>query len=125
MTVRTFASRNIGGWRLAAMAGTVLAVLCMVAASTQAASTTQGVTLCVKKRGVRKGTIRFPRVNTTCKSTERTVVLASSEEIAILEGLFGKPGEKGPQGERGPEGLQGPIGLQGPEGEEGPQGKEG
>lgn len=125
MTARTFASRNISGWRLATIAGAVLAVLCMVAASTQAAPTTEGVTLCVKKRGVRKGTIRFPRVNATCKSTERTVVLVSSTDLTVLESLIGKAGEKGPQGEPGPEGLQGPVGLQGPEGEEGPEGKQG
>ncbi len=125
MTTPSLAFQALRGGRLAALAAVLLGALCMVAASSQAAPATQGVTLCVKQSGARKGTIRFPRVNTTCKSTERSVVLASGTDLALLEALIGKAGEKGPQGERGPEGLQGPIGLQGPEGEQGPIGEEG
>jgi hypothetical protein len=113
------------------LAGLVLGVLCMLAASSQAASTTPDVTLCVKKSGPRRGTIRLLAAGTLCKSSERGAVLASDAAVKALQGLVGQPGEKGPVGEQGsvgeqgPVGERGPVGLQGPVGEEGPQGEQG
>lgn len=107
------------------LAGLVLAVLCMVAASSQAASTPTGVSFCVKKRDPRKGTIRVVDASTACRSSERAVVLASGDSVEALEALVGKVGEKGPLGEKGTEGKQGSEGKQGPEGDKGPTGDKG
>jgi hypothetical protein len=125
MTTRSFSFQALRGGRLAAMAGILLGVLCMVAAGSQASSTAPGVSLCVKKSGPRKGTIRLTGAGQTCKSSERGVVFASAAAVEALQALVGQPGQKGPVGEQGPIGLQGPIGEQGPEGKQGPQGPTG
>ena len=53
------------------------------------------------------------------------IVARVKEEIELIQGPQGPPGEQGPQGEAGPQGEQGPEGPQGPQGEQGPEGEAG
>lgn len=130
MPTRPFPLRSLQGRSLVLLAAFVLAALCAIAASSQAAPSVDA-SLCVKKSGPRKGTVRVLSATARCKSSEYGVVLVAGTGAPGPEGPVGstgKPGaqgEQGPRGEQGPVGLQGQIGLHGPIGEEGPRGEEG
>src|SRR5881392_3309293 len=99
MTARSFLPHPLRGRRLVVFAGLVLAILCAVAASTQAATAVSSVSLCVKKGGPGKGTIRLRSRKTHCDASERAIVLVAnpgSKGGPGTEGATGQPGEKGP-----------------------------
>jgi len=95
-------------------------VVGFASAPAQADEGAEETVVCVKVKGKKKGTLRFPK-NDKCRKRERQLTWPSPG----MQGPPGPPGPAGPAGPTGPGGPGGPSGPAGPAGPAGPRGATG
>ncbi len=134
MAASKFALPKVRRLSLALVACFAIAGTAAVSTPTQAAGA-KPITLCIKRSGPAKGTIRFVS-SATCRRSEERVQLVGGSDQGVLgieegsgeagpQGPAGRKGDKGEKGDTGPQGIQGPKGETGATGPQGIQGETG